>query len=103
LAVNSKLLKWMVLPRASLTLVWLLPLATKESFGKETIGTSRGKACYNSPFLAGQLSVFFAPARYRVVKITHSYSEMVLQTTKHTKIYPDSGPYLEVIALRPAV
>jgi hypothetical protein len=45
----------------------------------------------------------FAPARYMVVKIAHSYSEMVLQTTKHTKFYPGSGPSLEVIALHPAV
>jgi hypothetical protein len=43
-----------------------------------TIRISRGKACCKSPFLACQLSVFFAPARYRVVKIAHSYFEMVL-------------------------
>jgi hypothetical protein len=38
-----------------------------------------------------------------VVKIAHSYSKMVLQTTKHTKIYAGSGPSLEVIALRSVV
>jgi hypothetical protein len=33
----------------------------------------------------------------------HSYSEVVLQTTKYTKIYPGSGPSLEVIALHPPI
>jgi hypothetical protein len=47
------------------------------------------------------LSVFSAPTTYRVVKITHSTSEVVLQTTKHTMIYPGLGPFLEVIAIRP--
>jgi hypothetical protein len=45
------------------------------------------------------MSVFFAPARYGVIKIAHSHSEMVLRTTKHNKFYPGSGPSLEVIAL----
>jgi hypothetical protein len=45
----------------------------------------------------------FCTGKNRVVKITRSSSEMVLQTTKHTMIYPDSGPSLEVIALRPMV
>jgi hypothetical protein len=49
------------------------------------------------------LSVLFAPAIYRVVKITCSCSEVVLQTKKHSMVYPGSGPSLEVIALRPAV
>jgi hypothetical protein len=64
---------------------------------------SRGKVPFKSPFLERQLSVFFALARYRVVKIACSYSEVVLQTTKHTKFYPGSSPSLEVIALRPTV
>jgi hypothetical protein len=51
------------------------------------------------PFLTHQLSVFFSPARYRVVKIVCS-SSVVLQTTKYTVIYPIPGPSLEVIALR---
>jgi hypothetical protein len=55
------------------------------------------------PFLARQLSVFFTPAMYMMVKIAYSYSEMVLQTTRHTKFYPTSDPSLEVIALRLAV
>jgi hypothetical protein len=45
------------------------------------------------------MSVFFALARYRVVKIAHSSSEVVLRTTKHTVTYPGSGPSSEVIAL----
>jgi hypothetical protein len=36
--------------------------------------------------------VFFAPARYRVVKITRFYFKVVLRTIKHTIIYSDSGP-----------
>jgi hypothetical protein len=39
---------------------------------------SSGVARYKSPFLARQLSVFFAPVRYRVVKIMCSYPEVVL-------------------------
>jgi hypothetical protein len=31
--------------------------------------------------------VFFPPARYRVVKITRSCSEVVLRTTNHTMVY----------------
>jgi predicted membrane channel-forming protein YqfA (hemolysin III family) len=93
----------MVLPRARLTLVVLLLFAMKENFSEGTIATSRGKACYKFLFLACQLLVFFASARYKVVKIAHSCSEMVLRTTKHTMIYPGSGPSLEVIALRLAV
>jgi hypothetical protein len=45
------------------------------------------------------LSVFIAPARYRVVKITRSDSELVLRTTKHMVIYPGLDPSLEVITL----
>jgi hypothetical protein len=43
--------------------------------------------------------MFFAPARYRVVKIARSNFEVVLQITKHTIIYPGSGSSSEVIAL----
>jgi hypothetical protein len=48
---------------------------------------------------------FFASARYRVVKITCSCSEVILQTMKTIKqtiVYPGSGPFYKVIALRPA-
>jgi hypothetical protein len=47
--------------------------------------------------------VFFAPTRYKVVKIMHSYSEMALRTTKHNIVYSGSCPSSKVIALRPAV
>jgi hypothetical protein len=50
----------------------------KESFGEVTIGMSREKAHYKSSFLAWQLPVVFASARYRVVKIARSNSEVVL-------------------------
>jgi hypothetical protein len=46
-----------------------------------------------------ELSVFLVPTRYRVVKIMRSSSEVVLQTTKHTVIYPGSGPSSKIIAL----
>jgi hypothetical protein len=36
----------------------------------------------------------FAPARYMVVKIACSYSEVVLGTANHTIIYPGSRPLL---------
>jgi hypothetical protein len=49
------------------------------------------------------VSVIFALARYRLVKIVHSSSEVVLRTTKHMVIYPDSGPSSKVIALHPTV
>jgi hypothetical protein len=42
--------------------------------------------------------MFSAPVKYGVVKITRSTSEVVLCKTKHTLIYPSSGPS-EVIAL----
>jgi hypothetical protein len=45
------------------------------------------------------LSVFFALARYRVLKITHFCSEVVLWTIKHTMVYPGAAPSLEVIDL----
>jgi hypothetical protein len=45
----------------------------------------------------------FCTSKNRVVKITHSSSEVVLRTTKHTMIYPDSSPSLKVISLRSAV
>jgi hypothetical protein len=64
---------------------------------------SKGKVCCKLPYLARKLLVFFAPARYMVVKITYSYSEVVLRTTKYNIVYSGSGPFLEVIVLRPAV
>jgi hypothetical protein len=46
----------------------------------------------------GSVSVFFAPIKYRVVKITRS--KIVLRTNKHTKIYPGLDISLKVIDLR---
>jgi hypothetical protein len=52
-----------------------------------TIGTIRGVARCKSPYLARQLLAFFAPTGYRVVKITSSYSEVVLRTMKNYKAH----------------
>jgi hypothetical protein len=52
-----------------------------------TIRTYRGEARYKFPFLACQLSMFFALARYRVVKIVCSFSMVVLQTMKNYKAH----------------
>jgi hypothetical protein len=41
----------------------------------------------------------FCTSKNKVVKITHSSSEVVLRTTKDTMIYPSLVPSLEVIAL----
>jgi hypothetical protein len=49
------------------------------------------------------MSMFYLPANYMVVKIVHSSFEVALRTTKHTMIYPSSGSSLKVIALRPVV
>jgi hypothetical protein len=51
---------------------------------------------------APTVSVFYT-GKNMVVKIACSNSEVVLRTTKHTMIYPDSGLSLKVIILRPAV
>jgi hypothetical protein len=85
--MNSMLPKWMPLPEARSTPVGLLSLVMNESFGDGITGTSRRKAHCKSPLLAHQLSVFFAPARCRVVKITCSCSEVVLRTTKNYKAH----------------
>jgi hypothetical protein len=47
--------------------------------------------------------MFSTPARYIVLKIACSSSEVVLRTTKHIVIYPGLGPSLKVIALCPVV
>jgi hypothetical protein len=54
------------------------PSSVTESADDGTIETSRVKARYKSPYQVRQLSMFFAPARYSVVKITCSSFEMVL-------------------------
>jgi hypothetical protein len=50
-----------------------------------------------------QFVVVFWIGNNMVVKITRSSSEMVLQTTNHTMIYPGLDSSSKVIALRPAV
>jgi hypothetical protein len=50
-----------------------------------------------------KMLVFFAPARYRVVKIVCSSSELALQIMKYIVIYLSLGPSLEVRDLRPVV
>jgi hypothetical protein len=54
----------------------------------------------NPPSCHANCQCFFCTGKNRVVKIAYSSSEVVLQTTKHTVIYNNSGPSLEVIALR---
>jgi hypothetical protein len=44
----------------------------------------------------------FYTVKNMVVKIVRSSSKVILRTTKHIMIYPDSCPSLEVIALHPA-
>jgi hypothetical protein len=48
------------------------------------------------------ISVFFT-GKNRVVKIMYFSSKLVLQTTKHTMIYPSAGLFLYVIAICLAV
>jgi hypothetical protein len=84
--VNSKLPKRMVSPGARPTPVRLLPLERKERFSDETIGTSRGKARCKCPLPRAPTVGVFCTDKNRVVKITCSSSEMVLQTTKHTNL-----------------
>jgi hypothetical protein len=49
------------------------------------------------------LSVFFAPTRYRVIKIASSSFAVVLRTMKYTVIYPGSCPSSDVTVVRPGV
>jgi hypothetical protein len=77
-----------------------------KSFGDGTIGTSREEAHCKSPFLTRQHSVFFALARYRVVKIMCSYSEVVLRTMKNYKAHYNLSwlrPLLRVNSLMSSV
>jgi hypothetical protein len=101
-AMNSRLLKWTVSLREKPPHVKRTPSPVTVSADEEIIRTSKGKACCKSPSWC-QLLVFSAPTNYQVVKIVHPSFEVVLWTTKHTKIYPSSGPSLEIIALRPVV
>jgi hypothetical protein len=76
--MNSRLSKWIVLPGARPTRVGWLSLVMNESFVDGTNGASKGITHRKSPFMVRQLLVFFAPARYRVVKIVYFCSEVVL-------------------------
>jgi hypothetical protein len=75
--MNSRLPKRMVLLKEKPPHDRHSPSMVMASTDDGTIGTSRGKAPCKSPFLAHQLSVFFAPIRYRVVKITRYCFEIV--------------------------
>jgi hypothetical protein len=102
-AMNSKLPRRTVSPREKPPHVKRSPSAATASADKRTIKTSREKAQCKSPYQTRQLSVFSTPANYGVVKITRSSSEMVLLTIEHIMINPGSGPFLEVIVIRPVV
>jgi hypothetical protein len=49
------------------------------------------------------VSVFSAPAKYRVVKIACSSFKVVLWIMKRAMNYPSLDPSLEVITLYPAI
>jgi hypothetical protein len=76
--MNSMLLKRMVSSREKTLHDRRSPFVAMVSADEGTIEMSRGKAHNKSPFLVRQLSVFFAPVRYRVVKIVHSCSKVDL-------------------------
>jgi hypothetical protein len=112
-------MKWVYMEKWSTTIrtTYLLPTRGKPSMksmvmsAHTTLGSSRG--CSNlagwtcsdlfrwhtTHLLTYPLSVFSAPARYRVVKIARSSSDVVLRTIKHTLIYPGLDPSSEVINL----
>jgi hypothetical protein len=85
--MNSRLPKWMVPPSEETSCGRCSPPVVAINADHGTIGTFGGKAHCKPPFLVHELSVFFAPARYRVVKITCSSSEEVLRTTKNYKAH----------------
>jgi hypothetical protein len=72
-------------------------VSTKESFSEVTIGTSREKARCKCPLPGMPTVSAFCTDINRVVKIACSSSEVVLQNTKHTMIYPGSGSFSEVV------
>jgi hypothetical protein len=77
-AMNLRLPKRMVSPSEKPQDDRHSPSVVTVSVDDGTIRTSREKTRYKSPILVCQLSMFFALARYRVVKITSSYSKAVL-------------------------
>jgi hypothetical protein len=71
---------------------------------KEEVDKGRARLEGAVAGIKGNLHVIiFCTDKNRVVKIIRSSSEMVLRTIKHTMIYPCSCPFLNVIALHPAV
>jgi hypothetical protein len=76
--MNSNLPRWTVSPREKPPPIKRSPSEETVNVDKGTIGMSKEKAHYKSPFLVHQLSVFSAMAKYMVVKITCSSSEVVL-------------------------
>jgi hypothetical protein len=104
--MKSRFPKQMVSPREKPSRDKCLPPAAVTNTDDGTIRTSRGKARCKSPFQACQWPVFFAPVRYRVVKITCSYSKVVMRTMENYKSHYSLSCFstcYEVIALRPAL
>jgi hypothetical protein len=99
---NSKFPRQTGLPRENPVHARHSPSAVIATEDDGIIGTSRGVPRYKLPYLARKLSVFFAPARYRVVKIACSWFEVVLRTMKNYKAnysLSQFRPCYEVIAL----
>jgi hypothetical protein len=90
--MNSRFPKQIISSRVKTSHDRRSPSMATMSADEGTIRTSSGKARYKSPFLTRQLSVCFCTSKIHVVKIARSYSEVVLQTTKHTMVYPGLGP-----------
>jgi hypothetical protein len=88
--MNSKFPRRTGLPRENPPHARCSPSAVMAIEDDGTIGMTKGVARCESPLLAHQLSVFFAPTGYRVVKITCSYSEVVLQTMNYKAHYSSS-------------
>jgi hypothetical protein len=69
----------------------------KEKWEEERAWKREKAQCVKETYARGGekelMSIFFAPVRYRVVKIARSCLEMVLRTTNHTIIYLGSGPF----------
>jgi hypothetical protein len=76
--MNSRLPERMVSPMENPSHEKHSPFVVMVSADDGTIRMSKGKARCQSPFLARRPSVFFAPTRYKVVKITRTYSDMAL-------------------------
>jgi hypothetical protein len=78
--VNSRLPKWMVWPGSRPTPVELSPLAMKESFSEGPSDRLEEKHAANPPSWRAYCRCF-----------------LHWQDTRHTIVYPGSGPYFKVI------